>query len=67
MCHANVLEIRLSRLQIITITELLADPDKPNPRCLKIPPGHNPTFKTPRLPETSNVVDEPDLLSENNA
>ena len=27
------------RVQVLTIAELLADPNKPNPRCLRIPGG----------------------------
>jgi hypothetical protein len=50
----------------LTIEELLADPDKPNPRCLKIAPGENPTFAKPPAHETTGVAESPDFLSEYN-
>jgi hypothetical protein len=66
MYHSPGLNKDYPRLQLLTIEELLADPDKPNPRCLKIAPGENPTFAKPPAHETTGLAESPDFLSEYN-
>lgn len=65
--HSPGLNKNYPRLQILTIEELLADPDKPNPHCLRIPPGENPTFAKPPSHETNDTAESPDFLSEYNS